>query len=151
MGHSLPLFRLFLSFLEIIQLVDTFIIIFADDWIWTSDLWCRNRPLYQLCQSRCLFISPSLFLRSISCQSPIKLRDSCFDHNPCKDKFLEWVFCCCPCQKFPRTTLNSFPLLTRGQFNKTLLICKLRVFNYGIFKNGPFPASFILFLSFLVL
>jgi len=26
-----------------------FIIIFANNWIEIVDLWCRNRPLYQLC------------------------------------------------------------------------------------------------------
>ena len=26
---------------------------FADDWIWTTDLWCRKRPLYQLSHNHC--------------------------------------------------------------------------------------------------
>ena len=24
---------------------------FADDWIWTADLWCRKQPLFQLCHN----------------------------------------------------------------------------------------------------
>ena len=26
---------------------------FADDWNWTTDLWCRKRPLYQLSHNHC--------------------------------------------------------------------------------------------------
>lgn len=29
---------------------------FADDWIRTIELWCRNRPLYQLSQRHCPFL-----------------------------------------------------------------------------------------------
>ena len=33
---------------------------FADDWIQTSDLWSRKRPLYQLSRKHCLYVQDSL-------------------------------------------------------------------------------------------
>ena len=53
MGHSRPLYHLFLSFLEIIQLVNMFLVIIANDRIQTADLCCQNRLLYQVCHSHC--------------------------------------------------------------------------------------------------
>ena len=47
MGHSRPLFSLFLSFQYTVdskQMLNKF----ADDWIRTADLWYRKRPFYQL-------------------------------------------------------------------------------------------------------
>ena len=48
MGHSLPLFLGSLYF-HLFYIV----IKIADGWIWTADLWCRKRLLYQLCHNRC--------------------------------------------------------------------------------------------------
>ena len=56
MHHSRPLF-LFFGF-SILLILHTN---FADDWIWTADLWCRRQPLYQLCHTT----APSLCIFSL--------------------------------------------------------------------------------------
>ena len=35
---------------------------FADDYIWTAELWCRKRPFCQLCHKKCEIIAWSLLL-----------------------------------------------------------------------------------------
>ena len=39
-----------------IQLTVKFNVKFPNDWIWTTDLWCRERPLYQLSHNECTII-----------------------------------------------------------------------------------------------
>ena len=48
MGHSRPLFSLFLSFQYKVDSKQMLNIKFSVDWIRTVVLWCRKRPLYQL-------------------------------------------------------------------------------------------------------
>ena len=48
-GHSRPLFIYFCLFNTVdSKQVNIFNINFADDWIWTADLWYWKQPLYQL-------------------------------------------------------------------------------------------------------
>ena len=56
MGHSRPLFLYFRLF----YLIYNWWISFADVGIWTADLWCWKRPLFQLSHQHC----PIVFLRS---------------------------------------------------------------------------------------
>ena len=57
LGHSRPLFCLFSA----LRWYRWQRITLANDWIRTADLWCRKRPLYQLChtQSQCSEKSPT--------------------------------------------------------------------------------------------
>ena len=52
MGHSLSLFHYFRLF-NTVGSKQMFNINFADDWIWTMDLWFQKRLLYQLSHNHC--------------------------------------------------------------------------------------------------
>ena len=74
MGHSWPLFLYFRLFYK--QLTGNLSSLkFADGWIRTTDLWCRNRPLCQLSHNHC----PSSFV--CSSQSLVSAYLSLFSLN----------------------------------------------------------------------
>ena len=50
MGYSRPLF--IFSFSISFDNKQILNVNFADDWIWTADLWFQKRPLYQLCHNQ---------------------------------------------------------------------------------------------------
>ena len=75
---------------------------FADVWIWTADLWCWKRPLYQLSHNHCPAITG---LNEISLRQKIFLRPEqkysvgffLTNRFQLVERFVEviWPLCCC--------------------------------------------------------
>ena len=53
MGKLLSRFFLYFRLFKIVYNKQMFDINFANDWIWTADLWCWNWPLYRLSHNHC--------------------------------------------------------------------------------------------------
>ena len=60
---------------------------FADDWIWTADLWYQKRPVYQLSHNHCQWKKNIFGIQSFTDKTKELISKASFIFNNCATDF----------------------------------------------------------------